>query len=417
MFTDPDLVSGDGIYSRYLTTYPFPGKYVFTITVTDNSNTAYVGNAGIPLTQHKATGLFTRTLPGPVVDIASVEGVTVLPPAKIGDLSAVYDNNNNNTLLLLSWTTPRSDHAVSSYHLLYSLSCDSLLLGQDSDSIVFYLSERPGVRVEYTIDVSHLAGAVYVGLIAEDSSENIGRISNLVYVNITKHPPHTENNTLSESKMMMLGIVVGIIMVITLSLLTIITCWLCHTRLPNKQESLHGFKTRSSGVNVDISSSAPSSDTSSSKLNNNLLAPPKQSSASFGANITPTYWSASQLLADHENRTGENKNSEQHQDHHLEHCHPSDHLYHLYNPLHYHGHFHEDKSKFGNHHHFDNEEHIDDYGSDLVDEALKGNRSEYKSDLDISDETSSTLPMLGLVSDITNTVVDKDILHRNITQV
>ena len=124
MFTDPDLVSGDGIYSRYLTTYPFPGKYVFTITVTGNSNT---------------TGMFTRSLAGPVVDIASVEmEEDVFPPAKIGDLSAVYDND---THLLLSWTTPGGDYndgAVSGYHLLYSSSCDSLLLGQDSDSIVFY---------------------------------------------------------------------------------------------------------------------------------------------------------------------------------------------------------------------------------------------------------------------------------------
>ena len=136
MFTDPDLVSGDGIYSRYLTTYPFPGKYVFTITVTGNSNT---------------TGMFTRSLSGPVVDIASVDmEEDVFPPAKIGDLSAVYDNN---THLLLSWTTPGGDYndgAVCGYHLLYSSSCDSLLLGQDSDSIVFYLRHKAGVKVERT---------------------------------------------------------------------------------------------------------------------------------------------------------------------------------------------------------------------------------------------------------------------------
>ena len=255
MFTDPDLVSGDGIYSRYLTTYPSPGKYVFTITVTGNSNT---------------TGIFTRTLPGPVVDITSVEGVVVFPPAKIGDLSAVYDNNNSH--LLLSWTTPSSDYTVTSYHLLYSPSCDSLLLGQDSDSIVFDLSERPGMRVEYTTILSGVVGGVYVGLIAEDSSENIGRISNLVYVNITTHASHTENNTLSESKMTVLGIVVGVILVITLSLLTIITSWLCRTRLPHIQEFLHGFKTKFSGVNVNISSFPTSSDTSSSKWSAYLFA-------------------------------------------------------------------------------------------------------------------------------------------------
>ena len=45
------------------------------------------------------------------------------------------------------------------------------------------------------------------------------------------------------------------------------------------------------------------------------------------------------------------------------------------------------------------------------------NTGGYKNDLDNSDDTSSTLPMLGEVSDITNTEVNTDIIHRNITQV
>ena len=399
MFTDPDLVSGDGIYSRYLTTYPFPGKYVFTITVTDNSNTAYVGNADIPLSQHKATGLFTRTLPGPVVDIAGVEGVTVLPPAKIGDLSAVYDNN---THLLLSWTTPGGDYndgVVCGYHLLYSSSCDSLLLGQDSDSIVFYLRHKAGVRVEYTTNYTLLTGGVYVGLRAVDCAGNTGRISNLVYLNITTHTAMDHQNpgsyTRSENKMTVLGIVVGIILVITLSLLTSITCWFCRSRIPHKQELQHGFKTKSSGVNVDISSSTTSSDTISYKQNNNLLAPTLSQPLPGSADVTPTYWSASQLLADHENRTGG-----RHQHYH----HQPDHLHHLH-PPHNHGHLHQ-ISNNSEEHYFDNDEYVDDYGSDLVDEVLEVSTSECKSDLNISDETSSTLPMLGM-----------DLMHRNITQV
>ena len=382
MFTDPDLVSGDGIYSRYLTTYPFPGKYVFTITVTGNSNT---------------TGMFTRSLAGPVVDIASVEmEEDVFPPAKIGDLSAVYDND---THLLLSWTTPGGDYndgAVSGYHLLYSSSCDSLLLGQDSDSIVFYQSDRAGMRVEYRTNYSLVTGPGYVGLRAVDSSGNIGRISKLVYLNTTTHTSRDHQSPCrSTSKMTVLGIVVGIILMITLSLITGITCWLCRSRLPHKQESLHGFKTKSSGVNVDISSSTTSSDTNSYKQNNNLLVPTLSQSLPSSADVTPTYWSASQLLADHENRTGGRQQYCLHQPDHLHHPHP----------LHNHGVF-SPISNLSKGHYFDNDEYVEEYGSDLVDEVLEVSTSECKSDLNISDETSSTLPMLGM-----------DLMNRNITQV
>merc|ERR1719225_742642 len=130
------------------------------------------------------------------------------------------------------------------------------------------------MRVEYRTNYSLVTGPGYVGLRAVDSSGNIGRISNLVYLNITTHTSRDHENpcssTRSEGKMTVLGIVVGIILMITLSLMTGITCWHCRSRLPRKQESLHGFKTKSSGVNVDISSSTTSSDTNTYKQNNNL---------------------------------------------------------------------------------------------------------------------------------------------------
>ena len=44
IFLDPDLVSGDGIYSRYLTNYPTAGRYEFSVTVDDNSKRAYYIN-------------------------------------------------------------------------------------------------------------------------------------------------------------------------------------------------------------------------------------------------------------------------------------------------------------------------------------------------------------------------------------
>ena len=150
LFADPDLMSGDGIYSRHLTIYPSPGRYIFTITVTDNSNTAYVHRVGedvdahpqdlpvtvccgssreVPASQRQATGQFIRTAAGPVLDIVSVEmDRDIFPPATIGDLGVTY--NSDEEELIASWTAPGGDYndgEVSGYHLVYSASIDSML--------------------------------------------------------------------------------------------------------------------------------------------------------------------------------------------------------------------------------------------------------------------------------------------------
>merc|ERR1719320_1494121 len=145
-----------------------------------------------------------------------------------------------------------------------------------------------------------------------------------------------------------------------------ITC-LLHT---SKHSYLHRFSTRSSGVNVDIPNTT--------YKQSNLLVPPMSkpipSSTSFGANITPTYWSASQILG----HTGYSDHQGTGHGHHHHHAGDPHDQYYTYN----------------NHNHSLDDEHIDDYESDLVDEVLEVSTSECKSDLNISDETSSTLPML-----------------------
>ena len=98
------------------------------------------------------------------------------------------------------------------------------------------------------------------------------------------------------------------------------------------------------------------------------MSKPLPSSTSFGANITPTYWSASQILGHSEGRAGYSDNQVDYHEHH----------------------HHDQHYAYPNHNHFVD----DDYGSDLVDEVLEVSTSESKCDLNISDETSSTLPML-----------------------
>ena len=39
--SDPDLVEGDGIYSRYLGHHKLTGRYKFIVTIHDNDNQAF----------------------------------------------------------------------------------------------------------------------------------------------------------------------------------------------------------------------------------------------------------------------------------------------------------------------------------------------------------------------------------------
>ena len=159
------------------------------------------------------------------------------------------------------------------------------------------------------------------------------------------------------------------------------------------------------------------------------MSHPPPSSTSFAANITPTYWSASQLLSDHEHRTGASDPEQNNPDHphyyvtdpdYGQHVHPSDHLYGQYYLEHL-----DHRNTNNYHNHVENEEQFDDYDSDLVDEVLEVNTSTCKSDLNMSGETSSTLPMIGTseqgsvkaLRGCSASLISTTDTHRNISQV
>ena len=142
------------------------------------------------------------------------------------------------------------------------------------------------------------------------------------------------------------------------------------------------------------------------------MGKPDISSTSFGANITPTYWSASQIL-------GHSHNHEQYRDNN------HDYDYHEHEHNNHHAEYpHNRYFTYHNQNHTEVVEDILDYGSDLVDEALAVSTSDYKSDLNISSDTSFTLPMLegGHHDFVQNTRQTMTGLHqehvvRNISQV
>ena len=107
--TDPDIVSGDGVYSRHATSKVngAPGRFSFRFHVDDNENGAFV--ATLPQVRKKRqlrqkccgsivainpdetekTGIFRRSSVGPVVNVfprESNRGQDATPPNRIGDL-------------------------------------------------------------------------------------------------------------------------------------------------------------------------------------------------------------------------------------------------------------------------------------------------------------------------------------------
>ena len=137
------MVSGDGIYSRYLTQYHGAGRYSFDISVHDNHHQAFtirpaflnrqqsndgktfggrskksiIGSAGsdccgstitISTEDQIPTGAFNRKTLGPVLHLLSVppSDVDMLPPAQVKDLKIQVLPKSGQ--LMASWTAPGS---------------------------------------------------------------------------------------------------------------------------------------------------------------------------------------------------------------------------------------------------------------------------------------------------------------------
>ena len=90
-------IAGAGVYSLTMTDYPSVGRYRFSVTVTDNDGQAYLrrpgasgpGGEGIRTPAPR----FRRTVPGPVVHLASVPAEDVVPPGQCSNLAiSAVDN-------------------------------------------------------------------------------------------------------------------------------------------------------------------------------------------------------------------------------------------------------------------------------------------------------------------------------------
>lgn len=357
---DPDLMAGDGVYSRYLAFYPAPGRYSFTALVDDNEGKAYtvqVGRQGrsmkarpqdpglnpvccgsevaVPNEFRRPTGSFKRTLnSGPVVHLLEVptHNVDRMPPSRIGDL--VLEADESGLKLVATWTAPGDDFdhgSVSKYTFIFSEFIVDLLDTSNQPPILhqFDRPDKAGALATYSFTFNKYDKDYHVALYGIDEAGNRANVSNIVLVRLpqpasTEDPPGPTEGPVGpqDTDWVMVGIVSGVVLTLLILMLVGLYIYFCVMR--NRKSKSRPRSRSSAGVNVDLPgnghvTSGAGSDNSSfdeakNSSSNHLVPqistisnvyksqPINQSSTSFANGITPTYWSASQLLKEHEER-------------------------------------------------------------------------------------------------------------------
>ena len=181
-------------------------------------------------------------------------------------------------------------------------------------------NDQAGERSSHIIPFKYYGQDFYVGLFAADEFGNRGNMSNLVLVKMPA-PPATTDAALTEqpakewptyTDWTLIGGIIGGAALLILLLIVLLYCKFCRRSRSKFNKNSFAKNLKSSGVKVDIPSPPQSESTDASSYESDLKeagvygkaapANPQHSATSFGNNLTPTYWSASQLLGEHEVR-------------------------------------------------------------------------------------------------------------------
>ena len=354
---DPDMMANDGVYSRYLVAYPAEGRYSFAVTVNDNAGRAVVvreardgrglparvtpgvsaccGSAmPVPAELTEKTGPFARTVSGSVVNLFEVPGGKEdrMPPAKIGDLKVkVFPETQS---VLATWTAPGDDFdtgSVSGYRFVFSKNVSELVdqTAQPRTLVGFSRSDPAGTATSYQFRFTFFNEDFYLGLVGRDAANNTGKVSNLVNVMmpaqveaVADHSRTIKDNDDVDIRpeigddWLMIGALCGAILILAICLMLGVLYFVKFAR-PKKPIVVVDVGGRDADRDTDNSSY--SSDNTKNTSSHRLMLPPSLTGppdvatvsgglSSFTApppslpDSTPTYWSASQLLTEHEQR-------------------------------------------------------------------------------------------------------------------
>ncbi|XP_074040726.1 LOW QUALITY PROTEIN: calcium-activated chloride channel regulator 1 [Leptinotarsa decemlineata] len=168
---DPDITRGDGIYTRYFSTYEGgPGLYTFEVVVDDNGNTAYTwsnnsiknGNdeccgSSIMSSNVQPVSPFQRVLPKISLKITS-DDLFLSKSSSVGRIGNLKTEIIPDDLKVrLSWTSPdMAGEMVSKYEIRYADSVLDILDKFETNSELWDdgqpLPLAPGSETTFTLD-------------------------------------------------------------------------------------------------------------------------------------------------------------------------------------------------------------------------------------------------------------------------
>ena len=333
---DPDLTRGDGVYSRYMTQYPAVGRYTFTITVSDNSGEAVFLIKSENITERccgsflefdtselTGTGAFSRQFSVPAINLIQVPDRNTedrMPPSKIGDLK--MEVLPESEALLAMWTAPGDDFdmgSVAGYRFLFASSMAELLDHTQEPAVLETLvrTDKTGTQTSHQFKFNYFEEEFYIGLVAHDDFNNTGKISNIVPVLMPALHVESVASTDDKSQIISIGslqsdwtliaAVCGSILLLALLLLCGILYFLRFSRRKKPVVTIPSHHGKDDGTDNSSCTSSDSKNTSSHRLMPDITTvagslPLFEAPPSSLPDSTPTYWSATQLLTEHEQR-------------------------------------------------------------------------------------------------------------------
>ena len=184
-------------------------------------------------------------------------------------------------------------------------------------------TDTAGQRVRHVINFPYYNQDYYIGVAASDQRGNRGAMSNVVLVNIPAPQDSEDYDTgMSDAvgrnvntNWILIGAVAGGLASLLLIVILIVCIFKCCRKSRSRfSKDKFAKNLKSSGVKVEFPSPAQSEATDTSSYESEQhhhhhqqqqpSQQPGHSSTSFAANLTPTYWSASQLLGQHELKHG-----------------------------------------------------------------------------------------------------------------
>ena len=250
------------------------------------------------------------------------------PPGRIVDLGARVEDGGR---LVIGWTSPGGDwHTgrVAGYRLLKAGSVSALLRSEGSLLSKWSREEMAGLRTTHQMQLDTKDEELFLSLLAFDTAGNLGPLSNIVSVVVPGDKVEEAARTVedkngvgvvgvdeeSQEEWMMILALCGSFLLLALCLMAGVLYFL-RCAGPRKVLSVGrgGSSTGEEGTDSSSTSSCTTDpkNTSSHRLMPELLAElssrnlePRPFSAPPASlpDSTPSYWSASQLLTEHEQR-------------------------------------------------------------------------------------------------------------------